>query len=157
AERLEAAGIPYVIVGGMAVNLHGAERTTKDVDILLTREGLERFRQEYVGKYYDTVPKRPRRFVDKDSGTIIDILVTGLRPGFGEPVPFTFPDPIAVTQEIDHLKVVNLPQLVQLKLAARRYYDFGDVTFLIRAHNLDESFLPQLHPAVHRDFIECLE
>jgi len=28
---------------------------------------------------------------------------------------------------------------------------------LIRVHNLDESFLAQLHPAVHGDFVECLE
>ena len=53
--------------------------------------------------------------------------------------------------------MIRLPQLIQLKLAARRYYDFGDVVFLIRVHNFDESFLPLLHAAVHRDFIECLE
>jgi hypothetical protein len=47
--------------------------------------------------------------------------------------------------------------LVQLKLAARRYSDFGDVVFLIRVHNLDESFAEQLHPSVRRDYIECLE
>ena len=29
--------------------------------------------------------------------------------------------------------------------------------FLIRVHNLDESFLPRLHTSVHQDFIECLE
>ena len=43
------------------------------------------------------------------------------------------------------------------KLAARRYSDFGDVVFLIRVHNLDESFLEKLHPSVHKDFVECLE
>jgi len=52
---------------------------------------------------------------------------------------------------------VNLPTLVQLKLAARRYQDFADVVNLIRVHNLEESFLTQLHPAVHKDFVECLE
>ena len=50
-----------------------------------------------------------------------------------------------------------MPALIQLKLAAQRYADFADVVFLIRTHNLDESFLPQIHPSVHRDFIECLE
>ena len=53
--------------------------------------------------------------------------------------------------------MLKLPQLIQLKLAARRHYDFGDVVFLIQTHNLDESFLQQLHPSVHQDFIECLE
>ena len=60
-------------------------------------------------------------------------------------------------QRIKNAKVVTLPQLIQLKLAARRHQDFGDVVFLIRVHNLDESFLDHLHPSVHGDFIECLE
>ena len=28
---------------------------------------------------------------------------------------------------------------------------------MIREKNLDESFMSQLHPSVHQDFIECLE
>jgi len=79
------------------------------------------------------------------------------RPGDGKPGPFAFPDPSEASQEIDKLRVLTLPQLIQLKQAARRYYDFGDVVFLMQTHNLDEAFLQQLHPAVHADFIECLE
>ncbi len=55
------------------------------------------------------------------------------------------------------MRFVDLPTLIQLKLAARRYYDFGDVVNLIRVHKLDEAFLTNLHPSLHRDFIECLE
>ncbi len=51
---------------------------------------------------------------------------------------------------------VNLPTLIQLKLAARRYRDFGDVVELIRQNELDESFAEQLHASVRRDYIECL-
>lgn len=39
AHALNAAGIPFVIVGGMAVNAHEHERTTRDVDFLVTTEG----------------------------------------------------------------------------------------------------------------------
>jgi hypothetical protein len=157
ARRLKKARIPYAIMGAMAVNAHGAERTTKDVDVLLTPEGLERFRQEFVGDEYEQVQGRPRRFVERQSGVPVDFLVTGRYPGTGKPGPLAFPDPTEASQEIDKIRVLTLPQLIQLKLAARRYYDFGDVVFLIRTHNLDESFLPQLHSSVHRDFIECLE
>lgn len=157
ARRLEKANIPYAIMGAMAVNAHRAERTTKDVDVLLTPEGLERFRREYVGKTYDQIEGRPRRFVERQSKVSIDVLVTGHFPGRGPGGPFPFPDPEQVSQTIDDIKVVNLPQLIQLKLAARRYYDFGDVVFLIRVHNLDETFLDQLHPSVRQDFVECLE
>src|SRR5580704_19323791 len=55
ARRLKKARIPYGIMGAMAVNAHGAERTTRDVDVLLTAAGLERFREEFVGEAYDQV------------------------------------------------------------------------------------------------------
>jgi hypothetical protein len=157
ARRLKKAGIPYALMGGMAVNAHGAERTTRDVDILLTPEGLDRFRQEFVDEVYEPVKGRPRRFVERHSGVAVDFLLTGRYPGSGEPGPLAFPDPAEVSQEIDKISVLTLPQLIQFKLAARRHYDFGDVVFLIATHNLDESFLPQLHPSVRQDFIECLK
>jgi hypothetical protein len=155
--RLKKAGIPYAIMGAMAVNAHRAERTTKDVDVLLTQEGLDRFRQEFVGNDYEQVEGRPRRFVEKESGVTLDVLVTGRYPGRGKPGPISFPDPEQASEEIEKTRVLTLPHLIQLKLAARRYYDFGDVVLLIRTHNLDESFLEKLHPSVHQDFIECLE
>jgi hypothetical protein len=154
---LEHAKIPYAIMGAMAVNLHGARRTTDDVGFLLGEEGFDRFLREFVGRHVDRVPGRPRRFVDRKSGVQVDILVTGRFPGSGKPGPIAFPDPADVSVTIEKTQVVNLPQLIQLKLAARRYYDFGDVVFLIRVHNLDESFAKQLHPSVRPDFMECLE
>src|SRR2546425_1188352 len=62
AKRLERAGIPYAVMGAMAVNLHGARRTTDDVDVLLTKEGLDRFRKEVLPKFYKSVEGRSRRF-----------------------------------------------------------------------------------------------
>ncbi len=35
---LDEAGVPYCIVGGLAVNLHGIPRTTFDVDVAVPRE-----------------------------------------------------------------------------------------------------------------------
>ena len=156
-QRLEKGDIPYAVMGAMAVNAHGADRTTKDVDVLVTQEGLDRFRQRYVGKSYDPVAGRPRRFVEKRSQISVDFLVTGRFPGSGKPGPIAFPQPEEVSQKIKNANVVTLPQLIQLKLAARRHQDFGDVVLLIRVHNLDESFVDHLHPSVRGDFIECLE
>src|SRR5438552_7586383 len=124
AKRLEKAGIPYAVMGAMAVNLHGARRTTDDVDVLLTGQGLERFRRELTPKFYKPVEGRPRRFVEKKSEVQFDVLVTGRLPGSGKLGPFAFPDPSEVAQEIENIRVISLPQLIQLKLAARRYYDF---------------------------------
>jgi hypothetical protein len=155
--RLEKAKIPYALMGGMAVFFQGHRRQTNDVDILLSQKGLDHFQKLYVPKNYTTIPGRNRRFVDRVNNVTIDFLITGRFPGSGKPGPIAFPDPKAVQKRIQNLKVINLPTLIQLKLAARRYQDFADVVSLIRVRNLDETFLSQLHPSVQGDFLECLE
>lgn len=157
ADKLEASAIPYAILGGMAVNAHDYRRTTGDVDFLLTAEGFAAFTRLYVGGDFTPVPGRPRRFVDPANGVTFDVLVTGFFPGRGLPGPIAFPNPADVSQVIDGRHVVNLVTLVQLKLAAGRHKDFGDVVELIRARDLDESFADHLHPSVRADYIECLE
>jgi hypothetical protein len=155
--RLNRAGIPYVIVGGMAVNAYGYERMTKDVDVLLTREGLRQFQRLLVPKYYQRRPGLQRRFIERKTQRGVDVLVTGFFPGSGKPGPIAYPDPTKVGQQIKRINFLGLPTLIQLKLAARRYQDFADVVNLIAVHNLDESYLKRLHRSVHGDFVECLE
>jgi hypothetical protein len=157
AAELEKANIPYAVVGGMAVNAHRHRRTTDDLDILLTPEGLAVFRKQFIGQSFDTIPGRPRRFVDRGNAVTLDVLVTGMFPGSGKPGPIAYPSPAAVRERIENIEVVNLPTLVELKLAARRYQDFADVVALIRANHLDEAFAAGLHPSVRDDYIECLE
>jgi hypothetical protein len=156
-KRLEKAEIPYAILGGMAVNAHRYERTTGDVDVLLTQDGLEEFKKRFVPKQYSPVEGRPRRFVDRANKVTLDVLVTGRFPGSGKPGPIAFPDPSKVGEIVRKVRVVDLVTLIQLKLAARRYRDFGDVVELIRFNNLDEGFADYLHQSVRHDFIECLE
>jgi hypothetical protein len=156
-KRLDKAGIAYAVVGGMAVNAHGRKRTTADLDLLLTAEGLTEFRRRFVPKDYEEVSGRPRRFSDRKNGVKIDFLVTGLFPGSGVPGPIAYPDPAVVGEVIDDARVVDLTTLIQLKLAARRYQDFADAVALIRVHELDEGFADRIDPTVRADYIECLE
>ncbi len=156
-QQLKKAKIVHAILGGMAVYAHGHRRMTDDVDVLLTPEGFATFRDTIVPENYDLVPRRPRRFVDRSNGVILDVLVTGLFPGRGQPGPIAFPDPTAVRQLINKVYYVDLPTLIQLKLAARRHQDFADVVSLIAAHDLDESYLERLDASLRSDFIECLE
>ncbi len=156
-KRLEKARIVHAIMGGMAVYAHGYRRLTDDVDVLVTREGLEQFKKLHVPKNYEPVPGRSRRFVDRTNGVTLDFLLTGLYPGRGVPGPIAFPDPASVRGPIGNIYYIDLLTLIQLKLAARRHQDFADVVNLISAHNLDESFLDRLHASVRQDFIECLE
>lgn len=154
---LENAGIAYAIVGGMAVNAHGHRRTTDDVDFLLTSAGFDTFVHLFDAFHFERVAGRPRRFRDVQNRVAFDVLVAGLFPGNGEAGPIAYPDPAAVRVLIEDRHVVNLPMLIQLKIAARRHHDFPDVVNLIGVHNLDESFVDQLHPSVRPDYIECLE
>lgn len=43
-DALNTAGIAYALCGGLAVNLHGHVRATRDIDILIPREELDRVR-----------------------------------------------------------------------------------------------------------------
>lgn len=149
--------IAYAIIGGMAVNAHRHVRTTGDVDFLVRTEALAKIRDLAVQGVFAAVPARPRRFIDPATRVHFDVLVTGLFPGNGKPGPISFPDPADVVQVINQLSVVNLKTLVELKLAARRFQDFADVVNLIRANDLDESFLGRLHDSIRGDFIECLD
>jgi len=99
SKNYQQAGVAYAVVGGMAVNAHGAGRTTKDLDILMTADGLKRFREQFVGSEYDQSPERSRRFIDRQNQVSIDILVTGHRPGRGQEAPFTFPDPTEASEK----------------------------------------------------------
>jgi hypothetical protein len=156
-KKLEKAGITYAVLGGMALNAHRYRRVTTDVDVLLNGEGFGEFKRRFVGKDYEQVEGRPRRFTDRKNGVRLDVLVTGLYPGSGRPGPVAFPDPAEGSQRIEDVVYVDLVTLVQLKLAARRWRDFADVVELIRHNNLDESFREKLHPSVGGDYVECLE
>ena len=157
ARRLARAGITYAIAGGMAVNAHKYSRTTGDVDILLSEQGFDQFCRLFVGKWYERRAGRMRRFVDRQNGVGVDVLVEGMFPGTGKPGPIAYPTPEEVTEQIGSFCMLKLETLVQLKLAARRFRDYGDVVELIRANGLDETFTVRLHPSVRRDYLGCLD
>src|SRR5262245_16130458 len=157
AKRLERANLPYAIIGGMAVYLHGHRQATGDVNVLLRPGGFDEFCERFVPRKYVRAPECPRWFVDRVNEIRVTFRITGRFPGSGMPGPIAFPDPDEVNETINRVKVVNLRTLIQLKLAARRFQDFADVVSLIRVHNLDESFAHQLRPSLHPAYSECLE
>src|SRR5579862_7336438 len=52
AKDLNDRGIAYSVIGAVALNQHGYQRFTQDIDVLMTREGLTRFNDELVGLGY---------------------------------------------------------------------------------------------------------
>jgi len=158
AKRLDELNIRYALVGGMAMFLHGYRRFTEDVDILVTREGLKTIHDRLEGLGYLPPFTGSKNLRDTDNGVRIEFLIAGGYPGDWLPKPVSFPNPADVATEIDGIWVVNLPTLIQLKLASAtapgRRKDLGDVQELIRFLHLPESFAESLDPSVQDTFRE---
>ena len=50
SKTLNEMKIDFAIAGAMAANAHGHKRTTSDVDILIRREDLQRFKERWIGR-----------------------------------------------------------------------------------------------------------
>jgi hypothetical protein len=57
-ERLTAEGIPYALLGGLALGEHGYPRLPQDIDLLLSPAGLARFRERLVDRGYRPALRR---------------------------------------------------------------------------------------------------
>ena len=158
AKRLDELGVPYALVDGMAMFMHGYRRFTEDVDILVTRDGLKTIHERLEGLGYLPPFAGSKNLRDTQNGVRIEFLISGGYPGDGLPKPVSFPDQAMVATEIDGVRVVDLPTLLQLKLASGtapgRRKDLGDVQELIRTLGLTESFAEQLDPSVRDSFVE---
>ena len=157
--KLEELGIPYAVAGGMALVAHGYERTTVDVDLLVTAAGLAAVHQQLSGLGYLPPFKNSKHLRDTETGVRIEFLVAGQFPGDGKPKPVAFPDPAAASILIEGIRFLKVPALVELKLASGitnpgRVKDLGDVQELIRVLNLPRSFSDQIDPFVRAKFDE---
>lgn len=159
AQRLDAENIPYAIAGAMALNAHGYERVTTDVDVLLTREGLAGLKRACLGRGY--VEKFPgsKGVRDTENGVSIDVLIAGEFPGDGLPKPVAFPDPAMAAVEGERFRILSLPTLIELKLASgmtapHRLKDLADVLELVRAAKLPAELGAALNPYVRDKYLE---
>lgn len=159
ASRLNELGIPYAVVGGMALVQHGYQRTTVDVDILVSSEGLKKIHEELEGLGYVRAFAGSKNLRDTELGVRIEFLVAGGYPGDGKPKPVAFPDPAAMNYERDGIRYANLSSIIELKLASGmtapgRIKDLGDVQELIRVLKLPSEYAENLNPFVREKFKE---
>src|ERR1041384_6975802 len=119
AADLEAHGIDYSVIGAVALNQHGYRRFTEDIDLLLSPEGLERFQTELVGRgYHPAFQGATKKFRETEQNVPIEIIVSGEYPGDGKPKSVQFHTPDQHYVIIDGVKTVDLPKLIELKLAS---------------------------------------
>ena len=141
---LREAGIPYAVCGGIAVTIHGATRTTKDIDLLVPAAEVPRILEVVRGLGYvfaalpmtfdaGTPKERHVQRVTKVSGTdhlILDLLIaeasfSGLLDGARE---------IALPE--GPLVVVSRSALLSMKRLAGRPQDLADLAAL---NGLDDA------------------
>jgi len=151
---LDEMKIPFAIAGAMAANAHGHKRTTSDVDILIRREDLVRFKSKHIGLGWMDKFEGSKNFKDTITSVNVDTLIVGDYPGDGLPKPVAFPAPEDVSfRNDDGIPFITLETLLELKIAcgstvSHRPRDLDDVIQLIRVNRLPLEFAQKLNPFV---------
>jgi hypothetical protein len=155
-ELLADVHVPYAIAGGVAVCLHGYQRNTIDLDLLVQAGRSEAVRNtfEAAGMKWNDDDREFRT----QGGVAIHFLVSGERAGKGSEVRLPDPaDPDVVT-ELEGLFVLSLAALIESKIASgqsnlrRTHKDFADVVELIAKHDLGRDFARHLHKSLRTAF-----
>jgi hypothetical protein len=156
---LEADGLPYAIIGALALNEYGHRRVTVDVDLLMREDDLQEFKRRHLGKGYAERVPGTGKLLDVASGVHIAVLSTGRFPGDDKPKPIAFPDPATTAIRGERFALLPLPRWIEIKLASgmaapHRGKDLVDVQELIRSAGLALSTSAELDPWVRDKFIE---
>lgn len=159
---LQAVGCEAVLGGGWAVWRHGfLGRVTQDVDILLAGSQIDSFLRAAAVSGFDILPQTPGRWpklVHRETGIRVDILPEGQRPGTPtRPAPTTLPAPSSSGASGTSLRYITLPVLIELKLAAGRPRDEGDVAELIRANPDSLNAIRHHLSSVHPDYVVAFD
>ena len=150
---LEAAGVPYAVVGGHAVAAWvsqidpAAVRTTVDVDILIARVDFDRARAalEAVG-FIHSFTFGIDIFVDGPEGKAreaVHIIFAGERVKPGDAVPA--PD-LSATAAFEGYKIVEFDRLLVMKLTAFHLKDRVHLLDMIDVGLIDAATLDRLPP-----------
>ncbi len=149
---MDAAGIPYAVIGGNAVAAWvstidpGATRSTKDVDVLLRRSDLERAAEAVltVGMLREDVLGIPI-FVEREQPSpkrAVHVIVADepVRPGITRPAPSV----TSARRSPQGYMVIDLPELVRMKLEANRRHDQVHMEDLLRIGLIDAELAKTL-------------
>ncbi len=135
---LEREGLPYAIIGAMALNEYGHRRVTVDVDLVMREESLQAFKLKYLGNGYAERGAGTGKLLDTDHGVNVGVLSTGRFPGDDKPKPIAFPDPAEVALRGENFALLPVELYIELKLASgmvapHRAKDLVDVQELIKS------------------------
>lgn len=142
-QLLKRGGFPYAFIGGYAVQQHGYQRFTSDVDLVIRERGAVRQHLISSGQF-KPVQGSGMTVLDRANGVAVDLLPSGRKDSV---MGVAYPEPPSHSRG---LSFVSLAELISLKLSADRDKDRADVSELIKANELGEEFEEEL-PAGLRD------
>lgn len=148
ASALDAASIPYAVVGDNAVQIwvaqvdESAVRNTRDVDIVLNRSDLEGAKTALagVGFHYRHV-KGVDMFLDGRDAVHVVFAGEKVRPEHAEPVPR-----IEQCERVKNACTLSLESLVRMKLTSFRDKDRMHLRDMLDVELIDASWLPRFSP-----------
>ena len=156
--ELDRKELDYAVIGGMALVAYGYRRFTEAIDILMTTEALQIFRESLLGRgYLPAFPGAAKSFQDTQTGVRIEIVTSGEYPGDGKPKSVRFPNPSEARIQKENLWLIALEKLVELTLASgltapHRLRDLSDVQELIIRLNLPLDFEEKLDSSVRAEY-----
>jgi hypothetical protein len=155
---LAAIGCEAVVGGGWAVWRHGfVSRVTQDVDIVLPSDRIDEFMQAASVSGFQIlshVPDRWPKVQHTETGLQVDILPEGQHPGLPPNLaPTTIPSPAKLGAKGSRLCYMDLPYLIELKIAAGRLKDKADVVELIRANPAHTDSIRAHLSGVHAQYV----
>jgi len=151
-----------VLVGGWAVWRHGfVGRITQDIDIVLPAARVDDFLQAASVAGFQVLSRQEGRWpklLHKETGVQLDILPEGAHPGSAsKPAPTTIPHPGIMGAKGWTLRYIDLRSLIELKLAAGRLRDEGDVGELVRANPDQVEAIRQHLATVHPGYVAAFD
>jgi hypothetical protein len=157
---LKGADVAHALVGGVAVCLHGYQRNTTDLDLLVRSNDADNIRRVLLEAGYEWDDQRVE-FRSPD-GIPVQFVIAGERAGKGSEVRLPDPADADITTQIEGLPVLALPRLIDSKIACgeanlrRTHRDFADVVELIAHHHLSSSYARYLHKSLRPTFKELV-
>lgn len=159
-ELLAAANIPHAVVGGVAVCLHGYQRNTVDLDLLVRKEDAAAIRKTLADAGFTWNAKHVE--FRSPTGVPVQFLLSGDKAGKGSEVLLPNPGEGRAIKMVEGLPVLTLARLIESKIACaegdlrRAYKDLADVVELIAVNRLSSSFARYLHKSLrptYRDLV----
>lgn len=148
--------VAYAIGGDVAVCLHGYQRDTLIVELLIHSSDAPKVKQLLLSEGYRW--DEGNNEFHSPSEIAVQFLIAGEQAGKGSEVKIPEPSGELNVEEREGLSVVRLSRLIEMKLACgmnnlrRTHKDFADVVELIAIRKLDGSFARFLHSSLRETF-----